>query len=71
MSKLDITSEAAILVAFVVMNLEKWLKGQFFAPFFTFVSAFWASIRSLSPSEVRSAPIWPRSGSVIIVLRHP
>jgi len=39
MCKLDITSEVAILVAFVVMNLEKWLKGQFFAPFFAFMVA--------------------------------
>jgi hypothetical protein len=71
MSKLDITAEAAILVAFVAMNLEKWLKGQFFAPFFAFMAAVCASIRSLSSSEVLSAAIWRRSGSALIVLRHP
>jgi hypothetical protein len=70
MSKLDITSEAAILVTFVVMNLEKWLKGQFFTPFFTCIAAVWASIRSLSPSEVRSAAIWRRAGSTLIVFNH-
>jgi hypothetical protein len=70
MSKLDITSEAAILVAFVVMNLEKWLKGRFFVPFFTFMAAVCASIRSILPSEVRSAAIWCRSGYVFIVFNH-
>jgi hypothetical protein len=57
-------------VAFVVMNLEKWLKGQFFAPFFALMAAVCASVRSVSPSEVRSAAIWCRSGSVLIALRH-
>jgi len=30
MCKLAITSETAIMIAFLVMNLEKWLKSQFF-----------------------------------------
>jgi len=70
MCKRDITSEVAILVAFVVMNLEKWLKGQFFTPFFAFMSAACAAICSLSPSEGRSAAIWRRSGSAFLVLKY-
>lgn len=42
MCKLDITSEAAILVAFVVMNLEKWLKGYFFELFSCLTITIWA-----------------------------
>ncbi len=42
MCKLDITSEVAILVAFVVMNLEKWLKGHFFALFSNLSIAIWS-----------------------------
>jgi hypothetical protein len=34
MCKLALTSETAITIAFVVMNLEKWLKSHFFASFF-------------------------------------
>jgi len=34
MCKLALTSETAITVAFLVMNLEKWLKGHFFAAFY-------------------------------------
>ena len=41
MCKLDITSEAAILVAFVVMNLEKWLKGHFFGPHVRYLVPQW------------------------------
>jgi IS5 family transposase len=33
MSKLDCTSETAIAVVFLVMNLEKWLKSQLFSLF--------------------------------------
>lgn len=33
MCKLAVTSETAITIAFVVMNLEKWLKSHFFAYF--------------------------------------
>jgi IS5 family transposase len=70
MSKLDITSEAAILVAFVVMNLEKWLKGQFFAPLFAFMAAICAATRSLLASEPRSTAIWRRIGSAPLVLKY-
>jgi len=70
MSKLDITSEAAILVAFVVMNLEKWLKGQFFAPFFAFMAAVCAVARSLWASEPCSTAIWRRIGSAPLVLKY-
>jgi len=34
MCKLAITSETAITIAFIVMNLEKWLKSHFFTSFF-------------------------------------
>ena len=34
MCKLARTSETAIMVAFLVMNLEKWLKGHLFCLFF-------------------------------------
>ena len=70
MCKLDITSEVAILVAFVVMNLEKWLKGQFFAPFFAFMASVCAAIRSLVASEPRSTAIWRRSGSALLMLEY-
>jgi hypothetical protein len=39
MCKLDITSEAAILLAFVAMNLEKWLKGHLFASFYAIIAS--------------------------------
>ena len=45
MCKLAITSEAAILVAFVVMNLEKWLKGHFFALFSCPTVTIWTRSR--------------------------
>ena len=38
MCKLAMTSETAIMVAFLVMNLEKWLKGQLFYLFSVFQS---------------------------------
>lgn len=44
MCKLSVTSVTAITVAFVVMNLEKWLKGHFFALFFGLKTPFWALI---------------------------
>jgi hypothetical protein len=44
MCKLSVTSVTAITVAFVVMNLEKWLKGHFFALFFGSKTPFWTSI---------------------------
>jgi hypothetical protein len=49
MCKLDITSEAAILVAFVVMNLEKWLKGHSFTLFSALTGAVWACNRWVKP----------------------
>jgi len=70
MCKLYMTSEVDILVALVVMNLKKWLKDQFFAPFFVFISAACAAIRCLSPSEGRSAAVWCRSGSAFLVLKY-
>jgi transposase, IS5 family len=36
MCKLAITSETAIMIAFMVMNLERWLKSHHFCPFFGF-----------------------------------
>ena len=44
MCKLSVTSVTAITVAFVVMNLEKWLKSHFFALFFGLKTPFWSSI---------------------------
>jgi hypothetical protein len=70
MCKLDITSEVAILVAFVVMNLEKWLKGQFFTPFFAFMVTVCAAIRSIVASEPHSTAIWRRSGSALLVFKY-
>jgi transposase, IS5 family len=43
MCKLAITSETAILITFLVMNLEKWLKGHLFAFF--------------QPSRARHGPV--------------
>jgi len=53
MCKLDITSETAILVAFVVMNLEKWLKGHFFARFSCFTATICARSRWIKPPARR------------------
>lgn len=40
MCKLAMTSETAIMVAFLVMNLEKWLKSSFFYLFLVFQESF-------------------------------
>jgi IS5 family transposase len=53
MCKLAITSEAAILVAFVVMNLEKWLKSHFFALFSCLTSTIWTPSRWIKPPARR------------------
>jgi hypothetical protein len=49
MCKLSVTSVTAITVAFVVMNLEKWLKGHFFALFFGLKTSLWASVGDILP----------------------
>ena len=49
MFKLAITSEASILITFLVMNLEKWLKGHLLALFSTLRGALWAWIASVGP----------------------
>ena len=54
MCKLDLTSVTAITVAFVVMNLEKWLKGHFFALFFGLKTPFWSSIGDILSIVARS-----------------
>ena len=52
MCKLDCTSETAIAVAFLVMNLEKWLKAIIFYLFFTDAKGpiwpIWFSKRAIS-----------------------
>jgi hypothetical protein len=59
MCKLAITSEAAILVAFVVMNLEKWLKGHFFGRFSCLTVTIWARSRWIMPPARRYWRIYP------------
>ena len=54
MCKLAITSEASILITFLVMNLEKWLKGHFFALFLTFRVAVLACSRRVKPPSRHS-----------------
>jgi hypothetical protein len=61
MCKLAITSEAAILVAFVVMNLEKWLKGHFFALFSCLTAPIWSRSRWIMPPASRYRCICPGS----------
>jgi IS5 family transposase len=70
MSKLDITSEAAILVAFVVMNLVKWLK-EFFFFFFSLPqrqSTSCISAHSLFISVVRRGK---RTIRILALMRAP
>jgi len=40
MCKLALTSETAITVAFLVMNLEKWLRSHLFYPFLVVPDCF-------------------------------
>jgi len=47
MCKLAETSETAIMIAFLVMNLEKWLKGHLFALFLLSKSRFLRHVGSL------------------------
>jgi hypothetical protein len=67
MCKLDITSEAVILVAVVVMNLEKWLKGHLFVPLWVFIFSIWTSISSIKPIWTQSRPVQHRFGYFSIV----
>ena len=53
MTKLAVTSETAIAVVFLVMNLEKWLKGHFFVLFYGIKEAFGACKGSLEPVSMR------------------
>ncbi|MBL0712072.1 MAG: transposase, partial [Desulfosarcina sp.] len=45
MCKLALTSETAITVVFMVMNLEKWLKSHFFATFYILKVTFYVPRR--------------------------
>ena len=49
MCKLAMTSETAIMVAFLVMNLEKWLKSQLFYLFSVFQTGLFRLIDLITP----------------------
>jgi len=49
MCKLSMTSETAIMVAFLVMNLEKWLKSQLFYLFSVFQAGLFLLIGLITP----------------------
>jgi transposase, IS5 family len=51
MCKLSMTSETAIMVAFLVMNLEHWLKSLFFYLFLTLHGSFLCIVRASGRSE--------------------
>jgi hypothetical protein len=57
MCKLATTSETAIMVAFLVMNLEKWLRGQLFYLFLVFQSRIFRSMGLMSSYLMAPADI--------------
>jgi len=71
MCKLDVTSVTAITVAFVVMNLEKWLKGHFLALFFGLKTPFWALIGDILPIVTRSRDNHNPFGDLTLCVHQP
>ena len=66
MCKLAVTSETAITVAFVAMNLERWLQSHFFCFFYVLIKFFYAYRSVLRSKLMGLASIWKRNGIALL-----